>query len=130
MASKGRKKGGVMRSGVSPDVGKATQFKIGHKSVPGPGRPKTKILREIAREIVEEVNPKKKKIRARILLEKLISQAEKGSLGHFQQVLQLLEADASGANWPGANSAGDGSASVKDFSKAELTAILRARTAK
>jgi hypothetical protein len=114
--------------GPTPDVGKATQFKPGNKG--GPGRPKTKILREIAREIIEETDPKRKKIRARVLLDALIKRAQEGSLGHFQQLLQLLEADASGINWPGSTIQSDTGTTVKDFTKEELTAILRARTGK
>lgn len=58
------------------------------------GRPRTKILREIAREVIDEQDPKKKKKIARQLIESLIAKAKSGSLGHFQELLKLLEEDA------------------------------------
>jgi hypothetical protein len=100
MAEKRAKKG-VMRNGVDPDVGKATQFKAG--CPPGPGRPPTKILRVVARELAEELDPKKKKTQARLMVESLIKSAKKGSLSHFQQFLELIEADVIGVTWPGSN---------------------------
>lgn len=57
------------------------------------GRPRTKILREITREIIEMVDTKKKKQRARILIDAAFRQAEKGSLGHFNAIQRMLEED-------------------------------------
>jgi hypothetical protein len=81
------------------EAGRATRFKKGHAR-PGPGRPKTRIIREYARKIVEEKDPTGKKIIAQELVEVLLKYARKGSLGHLQQFIQLVESDASGTGWP------------------------------
>lgn len=83
-------------SGGKPDLveaGKATRFQPG---VSGnlAGRPRTKIFRQLAREIVEMVDTKTKKERARRLVESLFKEAEKGSLGHFKEIHRLLEEDS------------------------------------
>ena len=65
------------------------------------GRPRTKIVRDYARRIVEEKDPQTKKILAQECVELLIKFARKGSLGHLQQFIQLVESDAPGAGWPG-----------------------------
>jgi ribosomal protein L17 len=83
-------------TGVEPNLveaGKETRFKPGVSGNPA-GRPRTKIFREIAREIVGMVDTKTKKERARKLIDALVKQAENGSLGHFRQVLNLLEEDS------------------------------------
>ena len=48
-----RRKAGVLRGGLSPDVGKATQFKPGQSGNPG-GRPRQDLAQQIARAIFEE----------------------------------------------------------------------------
>jgi hypothetical protein len=58
------------------------------------GRPKTKIVREYARKIAEEVDPKTRKVIAEELVEILLKYARKGSLGHLQQFLNLIESDS------------------------------------
>lgn len=58
------------------------------------GRPRTKIIREYARKIVEEKSPDGRKIIAQELVELLLKFARKGSLGHLQQFLALIESDA------------------------------------
>ena len=65
------------------------------------GRPKTKIIREYARKIVEEQSPDGKKKIAEELVEILLKFARRGSLGHLQQFLQLVESDTPGAGWSG-----------------------------
>jgi hypothetical protein len=85
------------KTGVKVDLveaGKETRFKPGTSGNPA-GRPRTKFFRDIARELVEMVDTKSKKARARRLVETLFREAEKGSLGHFKQVLNLLEEDSS-----------------------------------
>jgi hypothetical protein len=84
------------------ELGKATRFKKGH-ATPGPGRPKTKIIRDYARRIAEEEDPQTKKLIARECVEILLKYARRGSLGHWQQFLQLVESDASGTGWPGSS---------------------------
>lgn len=81
-------------------VGQATRF-TKENPRPGPGRPKTKIIREYARKIVQEEDPKTKKLIAQECVEILIKYARKGSLGHLQQFLQLIESDIPGAGWTG-----------------------------
>jgi Family of unknown function (DUF5681) len=76
------------------EAGKSTRFKPGISGNPA-GRPRTKFLRNIARDLIEMVdNTKSKKHRAQRLIEVLLKEAEKGSLGHFKQVLNLLEEDS------------------------------------
>jgi hypothetical protein len=84
------------KTGETPDLveaGKNTRFKPGQSGNPQ-GRPRTKIFRDIAREIVEMVDTKRKKDRARILIDTLFKHAEKGSLGHFKEIHRLLEEDS------------------------------------
>ena len=89
-----RKTGGQLRNGLDPLIGEATQFKPGESGNPL-GRPKTKLLREYARELAEEIDPVKRKIKARILVEALYDKAKRGNLPHFQEFLRLLEEDTS-----------------------------------
>ena len=56
------------------ELGKATRFSKENPR-PGPGRPRTKIIREYVRQIVEEEDPKTKKIIARQLAEALVNKA-------------------------------------------------------
>jgi Family of unknown function (DUF5681) len=74
------------------EIGKDTRFPPGKSGNPN-GRPPTKLLRNIAREIAEEIDPKKRAIKGRILVEALYKKAAKGHLGHFQEFARLLEED-------------------------------------
>jgi hypothetical protein len=74
------------------EIGKDTRFKPGKSGNPT-GRPPTKLLRNIAREIAEEIDPKRKSIKGRILVDALYKKAAKGHLGHFQEFARLLEED-------------------------------------
>lgn len=74
------------------EAGYATRFQPGQSGNPS-GRPSTKLLRNIARELAEERNPKKRKQKARVWIEALDRKASKGSLGHFEMLLRLLEED-------------------------------------
>jgi hypothetical protein len=89
-----RKTGGPLDSARAREIGKGTQFQPGTSGNPQ-GRPRTKIFRQIAREIVEMIDAKKKKQRARILMDALFKEAEKGSLGHFNAIQRMLEEDSS-----------------------------------
>jgi len=82
------------RSGVR------TRFRSG-KSGNANGRPPVKILREYARRIVEEKSPGKRYSIAEEMVYILLKYARRGSLGHWQQLLQLVESDTPGAGWPG-----------------------------
>jgi hypothetical protein len=48
-----RRKTGVLRGGLSPDIGKATQFQEGNRANPG-GRPKKKPITEIYERMLED----------------------------------------------------------------------------
>lgn len=63
------------------------------------GRPKTRIIRELARKLAEEKSPSGRQTIAEELVQILIKFARKGSLGHLQQFLQLIESDIPGAGW-------------------------------
>ena len=65
------------------------------------GRPRTKILREFARRIAEQPDPSGQRIIAEELVHILLKYARRGSLGHLQQFIQLVESDEPGADWNG-----------------------------
>jgi len=71
--------------GPSPEVGKATQFKPGESGNPG-GRPKSKPITDLLRELLEE-DPQM----ARDIAKKLLQLAKKGSLGHFKEMTDRIE---------------------------------------
>ena len=71
--------------GPSPEVGKATQFKPGVSGNPG-GRPKSKPITDLLRELLEE-DPQM----ARDIAKKLLQLAKKGSLGHFKEMTDRIE---------------------------------------
>lgn len=79
------------------EAGKNTRFQPGVSGNPL-GRPPTKVLRTIARELAEETDPKSRKKKARILVEALYRKAAAGYLGHFQELVRLLEEDT-GTDW-------------------------------
>jgi len=81
-------------------AGAATQFQPG-VSGNAKGRPRTKIIRDFARRIVEESDPTGRQTIAEECVRLLLKFARRGSLGHLQQFLQLVESDAPGAGWPG-----------------------------
>ncbi len=87
------------------EAGKNTRFKPGISGNPA-GRPRTRFLRNIARDLIEMVDTKSKKHRAQRLIEVLLKEAEKGSLGHFKQVLNLLEEDSAAPRGRGRSHAG------------------------
>jgi hypothetical protein len=61
------------------------------------GRPRTKIVRDVARRIAEETDPKTQRAIAEELVQALVNRALRGSLGHFKQFLELVESDGPGA---------------------------------
>ena len=71
--------------GPSPEVGKATQCKPGESGNPG-GRPKSKPITDLLRELLEE-DPQM----ARDIAKKLLQLAKKGSLGHFKEMTDRIE---------------------------------------
>lgn len=68
------------------------------------GRPPSKIISEYARKIAEEIDPETKKIFAHECVEILKKYARKGSLGHLQQYIHLVESDAPGTGDHSTNS--------------------------
>jgi hypothetical protein len=83
------------------ELGKATRFSKDDPR-PGPGRPKTNIVREYCRKLAAEKDPKTKRLISEELAYVLLKGALKGKLAHWQQFVQFLETDGpvSGA-WPG-----------------------------
>lgn len=65
------------------------------------GRPKTRILREYARKILEEQDQEGRSKVAQELIDILLKYARKGSLGHLQELRHLLESDEPGAGTSG-----------------------------
>ncbi len=86
-----------------PRTGRVENLKPWPKGVSGnkQGRPKTKIIRDYVRKIIEEKDPKTQKAIAEQCAEALIKFAKRGSLGHLQAVLNLTESDSPGAGSEG-----------------------------
>jgi hypothetical protein len=78
----------------------ATRFRPG-VSGNAKGRPRTRIIRDFARKIAEEQSPDGQRIVAEECVRILLKYARRGSLGHLQQFIQLVESDEPGAGWPG-----------------------------
>ncbi|MGH9740588.1 MAG: hypothetical protein ACRD4X_18675 [Candidatus Acidiferrales bacterium] len=76
-----------LKGGVSPDVGKATQFKPGN---PGGGRPRTAKFAEAFRQLAAEVNAKGK-TGAQAFAEYCWKRAMKGSARHAEMVKHYAE---------------------------------------
>jgi hypothetical protein len=64
------------------------------------GRPPTKILREIARELIETKDKKTGKTIGEKLVRLAIARAERGSIRHLQFLADLCETET-GMGWPG-----------------------------
>ena len=88
-----RGSGGERTTRALVEAGYSTRFQPGQSGNPL-GRPSTKLLRNLARELAEERDAKKRKQKARVWIEALDRKACKGSLGHFEMLLRLLEEDA------------------------------------
>jgi hypothetical protein len=67
------------------------------------GRPRTKILRDICGRIAEEKDQKSQRRVAEQLARVLVKFALRGSLGRWQQLLQLIESDSPSTGWPGSD---------------------------
>ena len=89
----------------------ATRFRSGKSGNPK-GRPRTRIIRDFARRIAEEKSPDGQRIIAEECVRILLKYARRGSLGHLQQFIQLVESDEPGAGWNGSGQL-DGDAIAK-----------------
>ncbi len=78
-----RRKTGAGRGGTVPPP--EHRFKPGQSGNPG-GRPKTKLLTQAYRELLEQVDPKEQKTLAQQIARKVIDQALKGNLAAVKEV--------------------------------------------
>ena len=93
-----RRVSGRWAPGVSGNP--ATRFRPG-TSGNAKGRPRTKIIRDFARRMAEEKDPSGQRVIAEECVRILLKYARRGSLGHLQQFIQLVESDEPGAGWNG-----------------------------
>ena len=78
----------------------ATRFRPG-TSGNAKGRPRTRIIRELRRaRCAEQPDPTGQRLIAEEMVHILLKYARRGSLGHLQQFIQLVESDEPGAGWP------------------------------
>jgi hypothetical protein len=83
-----RRKTGVGRGGTVPPP--EHRFKPGQSGNPG-GRPKSKLLTQAYRELLEQVDPKERKTLAEILARKAVQQALKGNLAALKEITDRTE---------------------------------------
>ena len=83
-----RRKTGAGRGGTVPPP--EHRFKPGQSGNPG-GRPKTKLLTQAYRELLEQVDPKERKTLAEILARKAVQQALKGNLVALKEITDRTE---------------------------------------
>ena len=83
-----RRKTGAGRGGTVPPP--EHRFKPGQSGNPG-GRPKTKLLTQAYRELLEQVDPKERKTLAEILARKAVQQALKGNLAALKEITDRTE---------------------------------------
>ena len=83
-----RRRTGVARGGTVPPP--EHRFKPGQSGNPG-GRPKTKLITQAYRELLEQLDPKKRKTLAEILARKAIQQALKGNLAALKEITDRTE---------------------------------------
>ena len=83
-----RRKTGAGRGGTVPPP--EHRFKPGQSGNPG-GRPKTKLITQAYRELLEQVDPKERKTLAEILARKAVAQARKGNLAALKEITDRTE---------------------------------------
>ncbi len=83
-----RRKTGAGRGGTVPPP--EHRFKPGQSGNPG-GRPKTKLLTQAYRELLEQVDPKERKTLAQKLARKAVQQALKGNLAALKEITDRTE---------------------------------------
>jgi hypothetical protein len=89
MAAMAKKRRGNGAKTPLVEAGRATQFQPGNPG--GPGRPATATFSEIARELLKETDPKKRKTKARLLVERAYAKAARGSARHLEILLDRVE---------------------------------------
>ena len=83
-----RRKTGAGRGGTVPPP--EHRFKPGQSGNPG-GRPKTKLITQAYRELLEQLDPKEKITLAQLLAKKTVEQARKGSLAALKEITDRTE---------------------------------------
>ena len=79
--------------GPSPDVGKDTQFRPGQSGNPS-GRPKSRLISEAYRRILEEIDPKKQQSLAERVARAVINRALRGDVRAASEVADRTEGKA------------------------------------
>ncbi len=83
-----RRKTGAGRGGTVPPP--EHRFKPGQSGNPG-GRPKTKLITQAYRELLEQLDPEERKTLAQKLARKAVDQALKGSLAALKEITDRTE---------------------------------------
>ncbi len=83
-----RRKTGAGRGGTVPPP--EHRFKPGQSGNPG-GRPKTKLITQAYRELLEQLDPKERKTLAQRLARKAVQQALKGNLAALKEITDRTE---------------------------------------
>ncbi len=86
-----RRKTGAGRGGTVPPP--EHRFKPGQSGNPG-GRPKTMLITQAYRELLEQLDPKEGKTLAQTLARKAIQQARKGNLAALKEITDRTEGKA------------------------------------
>jgi hypothetical protein len=92
LAPENRRKTGVLKGGVSPDVGKATRFRPGESGNPG-GRSKRKLQSEAFRAELEKVvrEGDDERTKAEVIAAKMVEQAMAGDVRSSEHVAEYVE---------------------------------------
>ena len=86
-----RRKTGAGRGGTVPPP--EHRFRPGQSGNPG-GRPKTKLITQAYRELLEQLDPEEKKTLAQILARNAVKHARKGNLAALKEITDRTEGKA------------------------------------
>jgi hypothetical protein len=118
---KKRHKNGSGFDGPTPDVGRATQFKVGNPG--GPGRPRTARFSDAARQLLAETDARTGETNAEYLVRHCFRMAKGGSVRHLELLLAYVE----GRPKQGVELSGPDGGAMKfeNMSEAEIDARLK-----